>query len=333
MLGYTARELYTHVRGEILTDTTAARVRLYDAEGTIVYDTDVLRLGELVPAENPNVAQAMNGGTHMLVVSESFTWSTIGSHGVETRMLQVYAPLLLSDRVGAQGVVEVDYFMDALESAAKGAWPTVQLVIGILLLLCLAMTILSLRSGVATEVVGDGELDADAEPDADTEPVDAAVAETVSPTPTPKPEPVVAPVVDAVTVAASEPQAPVEDPRVNELSAKMAALEAALLRSEETTTELETVRAHETALEERLEQLERELHAPAPVAVEPEPEPAPEPAPEPEPSPAPEPAAQAAAPVANGSAEPEPGGLSDDEVNDLRARLAKAAARKKHGPS
>ena len=279
--GVAIRDLYTGIRAEIFTDHTTARVRLYDAGGTLVYDTDVLRQADLVPVANPNVDRSLQGETYALVVQQPFTWSTIGTSGTLTSLLEVYTPLKLADRVAPEGVVEVDYFMDQLRTDAKGVWPVVQLVVGAILLLCLAMTVLSLRRSSPPV--------AEMEPALLAAPVDARDASPVAPT---------------------------EDPRVGELTEKIAALEQAVHRSEDSQAELETVRAREAALEARLNEIERQMHAPAP-AVEPE---APVTAP---PTPA---AAQEDHAVVEGS------DLSDAEVNELRARLTRAAARKRPSP-
>lgn len=303
--GFTGRELYTMVRGEILTDPTAARVRLYDVDGTIVYDTDVLLPGSLVPAENPNAVRALDSGTHGSIVQERFTWSTIGTSGVQTTLLHVYTPLRHADQVGAQGVVEVDYLMEELRAVSRGPWPGVQLAAGALLLLCLAATVLSLRARKPVEsasALTDEDLD-----DLDDEATSSEEVQHETPSaPTPSPIPVAAPV-------------PAYDPKVLELTTKMAALEEAVQRAEDSNAELESVRAREAALEERLGQLEKEVHTPAAepvietVPVQDEVLP---------------PAFEREAPE-----ESEGGGLTAAEVSDLRARLAKAAARKRQGPS
>ncbi len=303
--GFTGRELYTMVRGEILTDPTAARVRLYDAEGTIVYDTDVLLPGSLVPAENPNAVRALDSGTHGVIVQERFTWSTIGTSGIQTTFLQVYTPLRQADQVGAQGVVEVDYLMQELRAVSRGSWPAVQLAAGALFLLCLAATVLSLRARKPAEG-GSASIDEDLDDlDDETTPSEAVQHETAADH-TPAPIPAAVPV-------------PAEDPKVLELTTKMAALEEAVRRAEDSKAELESVRAREAALEERLGQLEIEVHTPA---AEPVLEAAPVQAE------VPPPVFEREVPE-----ESEGGGLTADEVNDLRARLAKAAARKRQGPS
>jgi hypothetical protein len=358
--GYTQRELYIRIRAEILTDPTAARVRLYDSDGTIVYDTDVLQTGQLVPRDNPQVDSALTGDTHGLVVeNDPFTWSTTGSQGVPTSMLEVFTPLRLADRVGAEGVVEVDYLMDELRAAASGAWPTVQLIVAVLLLLCLAMFVLSLRPAAVGDAVPAARTKKAREPKA---PKPAKKAPAPQPErPAARPAPSMdrpAPTTDrpaaaaTAAAAATVAGAPRDDANVQELSAKIAELEQAVVQAGGSAAELETVRAREAALEqreaaleERLTQLEQRMQTPRAATPEPAPAAAPvevrpaeptrvaEAPDEPEPVAAPE---RGAEPVAssNGSAEPPSvGGLTEDEVNDLRARLAKAAARKKSGSS
>jgi len=166
VVGYTGKELAVAMRGEIFTDPTAARVRLFDESGALVYDSNVLTDAGLTQADNPNVDRAQRGETHALIVQQPFTWSTIGASGVQTSLLQVYTPLLLSDRVGASGVVEVDFAMEELRAVSKGVWPIVQLVFGLLFLLSLAMTVLSLQVQVAVAGGSDAEARAAAAPPA-----------------------------------------------------------------------------------------------------------------------------------------------------------------------
>jgi len=329
------RELYTFLRAEVFTDPTAARVRVYDRDGTIVYDTD-LAPSALVQVDNPSVDRALTDGTYGVIVPERFTWSTIGTSGSVVSMLQVYAPLHVADQVAPDGVFEVDYLVDELRAAASGPWPAVQLVAAALLLLCLGMTVLSMRrplpatptpgaTGKGARVVADegGPAPRQEQPTVTPEPI-VVKAEPRHVVVEEEPRPAVVTPEPAGDDARVAPVA--EDPRVLELAAKVSAMEEAIARSEGSQADLETVRAREQALEQRLEELEQELHAAnesRAVAAEPAPEAS---APAGAPEPAPEPAAT---PPSNGAAEPVAGGLTEAEINDLRARLAKAAARKR----
>ena len=116
--GMNTRELYTFIRAEVFTDPTTARVRAYDRDGTIVYDTD-LAPAQLVQADNPNVSRAITDGTYGVIVPERFTWSTIGTSGSVVSMLQVYAPVHIPDQVAPDGVFEVDYLVDELRAALE----------------------------------------------------------------------------------------------------------------------------------------------------------------------------------------------------------------------
>jgi hypothetical protein len=149
---FTYRELYTKVQAEVFTDPSAARLRLWSEDGSLLFSTDRTAREEIRVENDPGIEAAIAGGTYRQVVTEIFTWDTTGSEGMTTELFQTYSPLLVGTRVGPVAVVQVDFFVDELERSAVGPWPTVRLVLVVVFILSLSMLLLSMRPRRATAV-------------------------------------------------------------------------------------------------------------------------------------------------------------------------------------
>jgi predicted outer membrane lipoprotein len=103
------RELYVVLRAEVLTDPEVARVRIWGRDGTIVFSTgDRAEIGT-VPAADAPIAAVMSGASVSRDVTEPFTASTAGLDPSPLRMWQTWLPLVTGDRTQPQGVVQVDH--------------------------------------------------------------------------------------------------------------------------------------------------------------------------------------------------------------------------------
>jgi predicted outer membrane lipoprotein len=103
------RELYVVLRAEVLTDPEVARVRIWGRDGTIVFSTgDRTEIGT-VPAADAPIAEVMSGASVSRDVTEPFTASTAGLDPSPLRMWQTWLPLVTGDRTQPQGVVQVDH--------------------------------------------------------------------------------------------------------------------------------------------------------------------------------------------------------------------------------
>jgi hypothetical protein len=165
------RELYVVLRAEVLTDPAVVRVRIWGRDGTIVFSTgDRAEIGT-VPATDAPIAEVMSGATVSRDVTEPFTASTAGLDPSPLRMWQTWLPLVTGDRTQPQGVVQVDHDRGVLvagagASAARLA-STLQVLAVVALILAAALavtTALALqpaddRAVALVEPSGDGSRD------------------------------------------------------------------------------------------------------------------------------------------------------------------------------
>jgi hypothetical protein len=140
------REAYTKIQAEVIAvDPTVGRVRVWGTDGLLLFSTDNRqRTGTIEAPNDPGVQAASMGGTYRSLVTQTFTWATTGVPGEDTQLLQTYSPLRLATQIQPAGAVQVDYFVDALHAAARGQWPTIRWIFGVLFAICLVMTLLSL---------------------------------------------------------------------------------------------------------------------------------------------------------------------------------------------
>ena len=103
------RTLYVVLRAEVLTDPAVVRMRIWGRDGTILFSTgDRAEIGTS-PAADPPIADVMSGATVSRVVTEPYTSATDGVDPTPLRMWQTWLPLVTGDRTQPQGVVEVDH--------------------------------------------------------------------------------------------------------------------------------------------------------------------------------------------------------------------------------
>jgi hypothetical protein len=113
------------IQGDVFTDPTVARVRVWDADGLLLVSTDPTEaVGELV-ASDPHVTNALDGTTSAQVaLDEPFTYSTVGSPKTPTDLLDVFTPFRVKDQVQPVGAVQVDFLYADLQAAAASPWDT-----------------------------------------------------------------------------------------------------------------------------------------------------------------------------------------------------------------
>jgi hypothetical protein len=117
------------VEGDIFTDPTVARVRVWDRDGLLLASSDPSEVvGQLATAKDANFASVVGGATHAQVVQEGFTFSTVGSPPSPTDLLEVSTPLQTKDNVDPLGVVQIDLLYAKLEAAAATPWTMISLV-------------------------------------------------------------------------------------------------------------------------------------------------------------------------------------------------------------
>jgi len=116
------------VEGDIFTDPTVARIRVWDRDGLLLASSDPSEVvGQLATTKDANFSSVIGGATHAQVVKEDFTFSTVGSPPSPTDLLEVSTPLQTKDNVDPLGVVQIDLLYGKLEAAAAKPWTTIAL--------------------------------------------------------------------------------------------------------------------------------------------------------------------------------------------------------------
>jgi hypothetical protein len=149
ILGPNYRELIITVQMGILSDDRVARIRIWKADGTLLFSSDQRdRIGELVAPDSPEIAAAADGGTASLV-TETTVAPKSGLAGADETLYETFVPLRLPDELGVSGVVQIDQRYSAIQSAADRVWRPVQ--IGLILAFIAALVLLarSIRRPVA----------------------------------------------------------------------------------------------------------------------------------------------------------------------------------------
>jgi signal transduction histidine kinase len=154
-LDFYYRDLYTAMRAEMFApDPTLARVRLFDSNSVLLMTSDDPRRVREVQVDDPDVTAALSGSIVAKTVRQRFTFGTTGDPGKDTDLLQTFVPLRLPDRIQPAGVIQIDYLMDEIRARASGPWAELMWVFGVLSVICLGMTLLSMRA--SAQMVGAG---------------------------------------------------------------------------------------------------------------------------------------------------------------------------------
>ncbi len=113
------------VEGDIFTDPTVGRVRVWSKDGLLLASSDPTEVvGQLKVTQDTNFTDALAGKTRSHVVQEDFTFSTIGAQPTSTQLLEVTTPFMVKNQVEPAGVVQMDLFYGQLETAAATPWDT-----------------------------------------------------------------------------------------------------------------------------------------------------------------------------------------------------------------
>lgn len=152
--GLVDRALFTRLQAEVFVDPTVARVRVWGADGLLLFTTDTRqRSGEIRVTDDPGINAAIEGNTFAQSVTQPFTYATTGLEGEVTDLLQTYSPLLVGDRITAAGAVQIDFLLEPLAQASESPWRTLQLGFAFLAAVLVVLTIVSFarrpRAGTA----------------------------------------------------------------------------------------------------------------------------------------------------------------------------------------
>jgi uncharacterized coiled-coil protein SlyX len=161
ILGPDYRELLITVQAGILSDDRAARVRIWNTDGALIFSDDQRdEIGGFVAQDNPQIEAALAGDT-VSVPTDTSVAPKSGLAGSDERLFQTFVPLRLVNQLGVSGVVQIDQRYSAVEAAASDVWQTVRLSLVIALTLAVVLFLFTLRARPAE--VKSGE-DAAAEP-------------------------------------------------------------------------------------------------------------------------------------------------------------------------
>ena len=148
------------VEGDIFTDPTVARVRVWDKDGVLLASSDPNELvGQLKVTKDENFTSALtNKLTQSHVVQENFTFATVGSPAVPTTLLEVTTPFTVKNQIEPAGVVQMDVYYSKLQTAAESPWDAISRVCIIGALIAgILFVIAMVRKPVAAVVVGELE--------------------------------------------------------------------------------------------------------------------------------------------------------------------------------
>jgi hypothetical protein len=148
------------VEGDIFTDPTVARVRVWDKDGVLLASSDPNEVvGELKVTKDQNFTSALtNKLTQSHVVQENFTFATVGSPAVPTNLLEVTTPFIVKNQIEPAGVVQMDVYYSKLQTAAESPWDAISRVCIIGALIAgILFVIAMVRKPVAAVVVGELE--------------------------------------------------------------------------------------------------------------------------------------------------------------------------------
>src|SRR5262245_33088700 len=169
------------VEGDIFTDPTIARVRVWNQDGLLLASSDPAEVvDQLKVTEDTNFTDGLAGKTESHLVQEDFSFATVGSPATSTQLLVVTTPFMVKDQVDPAGVVQMDAFYTQLESAAATPWNTWSWVCIIGAVIAgILFVVAMVRKPVATEKVAAPMADVSEEA---TTPEDVVPAAETSPT-------------------------------------------------------------------------------------------------------------------------------------------------------
>jgi hypothetical protein len=127
MIGPAYRDVIVPVQAEVMTDPGVARVRIWSPDGTLLFSTDEREtIGRVRLADDLAISTALGGRTTSRLVTIPYRPATVGPEAIGTDLFQTFSPLHVADRVSIQGAVETDQFWEPIRADASSPWRTVQ---------------------------------------------------------------------------------------------------------------------------------------------------------------------------------------------------------------
>ena len=108
--------------GDVFTDPTVARLRVWDADGRLLVSTDPSEAVDELVSPDPLLTNALDGSTAAQVVEDGFSYSTVGAPRTRANLLESFTPFRVKDQVQPVGAVQVDFLYSKLQAAAASPW-------------------------------------------------------------------------------------------------------------------------------------------------------------------------------------------------------------------
>jgi len=156
ILGPDYRELLITVQAGIRSDDRTARVRIWNADGVLVFSDDQRdKIGDFVATNDPQIEAALSGKT-VSVPTQATVAPKSGLAGSDEKLFQTFVPLRLENALGISGVVQIDQRYAAIEAEASDVWQQVRLALVIALTIAVGGFLFSLRARPAPAAAPEG---------------------------------------------------------------------------------------------------------------------------------------------------------------------------------
>ncbi len=135
-------QLLATLKHGLFTDQRVVRVRVWDADGLLVFTTDDPSQIGVTKSNDASLRSAMRGDMVSAVVNESFARDR-STTPEPTALLSTFVPLRTPDKANVYGVVQIDNDYALMVDAASSPWKQMQIAFAIVAILCLVMAIVS----------------------------------------------------------------------------------------------------------------------------------------------------------------------------------------------
>ena len=149
------RDMMVGLESQAFTDRNVARIRVWRPDGLLQFSTrERDQVGILQTVDTTLIDEAMKGRSVSVKVFTRFNAATTGTAATATNLLEVFVPLHVPDRISVAGVAEIDYYYDSLVHPLPHPWFKLMMIFGSFALLSLILTLLSFSERLRTLVAG-----------------------------------------------------------------------------------------------------------------------------------------------------------------------------------
>jgi chromosome segregation ATPase len=145
LLGPEYRDVLVAVQNGIRSDPRAARVRIWNGSGMLIFSDDPdEKAGTVVATDVPEIRTAFDGQA-VSVTSEATVPAEGGLTGTDEQVFQTYVPFRPDAELGISGVVQIDQLYDEIVGGWSQTWTAIRLGLGIALAVVFILFLVSLR--------------------------------------------------------------------------------------------------------------------------------------------------------------------------------------------